>query len=1039
MKGNPAGASRWRACLAAALLLLSALPAASAAAPASAPLASGGARSGMLRVGMLSLGQPARLDLTLTGDYSLSGAHSRALASGTAVAVSFSAQSGRFTLTLPGETLDAGPAFKLRRHSGTGTAGFRVAQGRVPQNLYPADLYLTAQPAAAGYRLVAVAYVFLEDYLYGVLPYEMGGGSHPEALKAQAVTARTYAIGRMGGSGLYDVADTTADQVYAGTPSGDAGSRAAVDATRGIVMMTGGAYTATLYTASNGGQTESPSNAWGSSGHSYLSVRDDPYDLANPQSRVKTFLAAYDPLRLDARLKGLLLQKARALPGRADAQLERIVSAVPHTPRYPAPSRLYTRLDFTVNLLSGETAVTAVLSFDIFRELEAALGMGINAADNELWRVARSDEGFVLTAARYGHGIGMSQRGAMQMGAMGYTYDQVLGFYYPGCRRVAYTLGRSILSAYVPGVESAEELSPVDPAAVGEESAGRARVTLSQTPLYQKADSASFILALLPQGAYAEVLSQAGDFYGVRYGQLTGFLPRGRTEYAGAVPGAAVGETRLEGFGTVYGTGALNLRAAPSLSAAILLTMPRGARVPILSLSGHFAYVQYGLQAGYASLDFLERSDALPAPAWSGAPADGTVRALAGGVPLRARPDTSSAVLKTLADGAAVTVLALDESWARVRSLETEGYLPAASVELAAAPPAPAPATPPPAAPQTARVVTAAGSLNLREQPSPLARVLRTIPRLAVVGVTSRGAEWCAVTYDGTRGYAMTCFLRFDSPASPTPSAAPAGPGALVVTPSGSLNFRERPSLAGRVLATVPRGTRLPVLSRGETWSQVLWQGRAGYVMSAFLDFSGTAGGTPAPDPGPAAGLTLLPLPLRAWAVSGIRIRAAASDAAAFVAELPAGDAVLADAREGAWHRVTYNGKTGFVPTASLRFTPPGALPSPSASPAPAPSATPRSSASPAPDPSPTPGAADEARDPTLKRLPVPYASRAAVPEGGTLKLRLGCSDRSLVLAGIPSGDALMVLELGEDWCRVAWEGREGYCMTRYLSLPGLP
>jgi len=61
------------------------------------------------------------------------------------------------------------------------------------------------------------------------------------------------------------------------------------------------------------------------------------------------------------------------------------------------------------------------------------------------------------------------------------------------------------------------------------------------------------------------------------------------------------------------------------------------------------------------------------------------------------------------------------------------------------------------------------------------------------------------------------------------------------------------------------------------------------------------------------------------------------------------------------------------------------------------------------------------------------------VPEGGTLKLRLGCSDRSLVLAGIPSGDALMVLELGEDWCRVAWEGREGYCVTRYLSLPGLP
>lgn len=1028
MRRVSAKAARGRGRLLAALLLLLALPAAGGASPVSAPLSSGGARSGMLRVGMLSLGSPARLDLTLAGEFSLTGAYSRALPAGSSVSVAFSAQTGRFTLTLPGETLDAGAAFKLRRHSGAGTAGFRVAQGRSPQNLYPADLYLTAQPAAAGYKAVAVAYVFLEDYLYGVLPYEMGSDSHPEALKAQAVTARTYALRRVGGSGLYDVADTTADQVYSGTPVGDAASRAAVDATRGIVMMTDGAYTATLYTASNGGQTESPRNAWGSSGYPYLSVRDDPYDLSNPQARVKTFVAAFDPLRLDARLSALLLQKARALPGHEDAALERIVNAVPHTPRYPAPSRLYTRLDFTVNLASAGAVVPAVLSFDIFRELESALGMGINAADNELWRVTRSDEGFVLTAARYGHGIGMSQRGAMQMGAMGYTYDQILGFYYPGCQRVAYTLSRSILSAFVPGVESAEETTPVDPAVVGEESAGRARVTLSQTPLYRKADAASFILALLPEGATAEVLSQAGDFYGVRYGLMTGYLQRSRVEYAGTVPGTAVGETTLVGFGTVYGTTALNLRASPSPSAAILLTMPRGARVPILSLSGNFAYVQYGLLPGYASLDFLERSDALPAPLWSFAPAAGTVRALGGGIPLRARPEPAGDALKTLFDGDAVTVLALDEAWARVKAGETEGYLPAASVELAAAPPA-SPLPTDTAHPATAQVWTESGSLNLRAQPSALSRVLRTIPRLSTVTVTSRGAEWCAITYAGTQGYAMTRFLRFDGAPSPAPTAAPGGLSAVVRTPSGSLNFREQPSLASRVLAGIPSGARLMVLSRGETWSQALWQGRSGYVMSAFLDFSGAQTATPTPTP--AAGLTLLPVPLRAWATADTQLRAAADAAAAPVIDLPSGDAVLADARDGDWHRVSYNGKTGFVRTSLLRFTP--------ATPAPSPSAAPTASPSPTPRPTATPGAADAARDPTLKRLPATYATRADVPEGETLKLRLGCSTESRVLAEIPGGDALMALQVGLEWSQVVWEGKEGYCMTRFLALPGLP
>ena len=61
--------------------------------------------------------------------------------------------------------------------------------------------------------------------------------------------------------------------------------KAAVDATKGIVAKNGASFTATYYTASNGGQTESIKNAWGSSGYAYLAVKDDPYDLANPDSR----------------------------------------------------------------------------------------------------------------------------------------------------------------------------------------------------------------------------------------------------------------------------------------------------------------------------------------------------------------------------------------------------------------------------------------------------------------------------------------------------------------------------------------------------------------------------------------------------------------------------------------------------------------------------------------------------------------------------------------------------------------------------------
>lgn len=81
-------------------------------------------------------------------------------------------------------------------------------------------------------------------------------------------------------SKVYDVVDTTADQVYNGSPAERDRAAEAVDATRGIVAMNDGKLTGTYYTASNGGQTESARNAWGSSGVNYLTVKDEPVPTA---------------------------------------------------------------------------------------------------------------------------------------------------------------------------------------------------------------------------------------------------------------------------------------------------------------------------------------------------------------------------------------------------------------------------------------------------------------------------------------------------------------------------------------------------------------------------------------------------------------------------------------------------------------------------------------------------------------------------------------------------------------------------------------
>ena len=84
----------------------------------------------------------------------------------------------------------------------------------------------------------------------------------------------------------------------------------------------------------------------------------------------------------------------------------------------------------------GELSVLSqvfTVDLDIFDAVEDALGLSINRTDNELITVRDDGDRFVIESRRFGHGLGMSQRGAEYMaGHYGWTYMQILAFYYPG-------------------------------------------------------------------------------------------------------------------------------------------------------------------------------------------------------------------------------------------------------------------------------------------------------------------------------------------------------------------------------------------------------------------------------------------------------------------------------------------------------------------------------------------------------------------------------------------------------------------------------
>lgn len=128
-------------------------------------------------------------------------------------------------------------------------------------------------------KIDVVNRVLLEEYVAGVLPYEMYASWPNEALKAQSVAARTYSILRVGTKGFWDVDDTIAYQVYKGKHSDEKRMKELTNATKGKVLTHNSKYIDALFYSSSGGHTVSSQYVWNSS-FPYLKGKTDPYDTS---------------------------------------------------------------------------------------------------------------------------------------------------------------------------------------------------------------------------------------------------------------------------------------------------------------------------------------------------------------------------------------------------------------------------------------------------------------------------------------------------------------------------------------------------------------------------------------------------------------------------------------------------------------------------------------------------------------------------------------------------------------------------------------
>lgn len=261
----------------------------------------------------------------------------------------------------------------------------------------------------------------LEEYLYGVVPAEMPASWPEEALKAQAVAARNYALRqqqskRFAASG-FDVVATDLSQVYKGVGGEHDRTTKAVKDTQGKVIVSGNTLIDSLYHSSSGGFTENSEDVW-SFPYPYLKTKLDPQDQNslhyNWTHPVQGFMTMEDVKnRINSvrkwdfsQVNNLVVEKMTASGHRIQVlRVEGINS-------------------------QGTAKVEKVYNADQVRTL-----FGLKSAPSAIV-YNNAEDGSVLGVAfkgsGWGHGIGMSQWGARGMATGGYKFEDILKHYYTG-------------------------------------------------------------------------------------------------------------------------------------------------------------------------------------------------------------------------------------------------------------------------------------------------------------------------------------------------------------------------------------------------------------------------------------------------------------------------------------------------------------------------------------------------------------------------------------------------------------------------------
>lgn len=252
--------------------------------------------------------------------------------------------------------------------------------------------------------LLVINELDIEDYLQGVIAEEIPHDWELEALKAQAVASRTYALyrKRTAGKRAYHLLATVKGQVYSGRSGEQARAVRAVRETEGIVITYGGEVIPAFYHASCGGHTENAMELWG---------MDAPYlgGVDCDCQEISTY-GQWEKRLSIAQVTAALRRQGYRLKGISKLEINGITAAgrVKQVSIYHAAG---------IESVPAET-------------LRAAIGYAV--IPSVFFEIAVVGNEIIISGRGMGHGVGLCQWGAQEMARKGKDYKAILSHYYPG-------------------------------------------------------------------------------------------------------------------------------------------------------------------------------------------------------------------------------------------------------------------------------------------------------------------------------------------------------------------------------------------------------------------------------------------------------------------------------------------------------------------------------------------------------------------------------------------------------------------------------